>query len=235
MSEVRIAAETRTEFGKGPARRVRRAAKVPAVLYGHGDAPRHLALPGHELMLALKSDANVLLTLLTDAGDQLALPRSVVRDPIRGSLEHLDLIAVRRGEQVAVDVAVGLIGEALPDVLVDQQSTTVHVSAEATHLPEAIEVDIAGLAVGQSITAGDLSLPAGATLAVDAELVVVQGLAVPTAEQVEAELASAEADLGAGQAGAEAAAESAASDADAAEGTGDAVPETEAPASDGPA
>ena len=144
MSEVRIVAEPRTEFGKGAARRVRRAGKVPAVLYGHGDAPRHVSLPGHELMLALKRDTNVLLTLATDQGDQLALPRAVVRDPIKGFLEHLDLVAVRRGEKVTVDVPVVLVGEATPGVLVDQQSTTLAVHAEATHLPGELTVSIEG-------------------------------------------------------------------------------------------
>ena len=108
MSEVRIAAEPRTEFGKGPSRRIRRANKVPAVLYGHGDAPRHFSLPGHELMLALKHDANALLTLQTEDGDQLALPKAVVRDPIKGHLEHVDLVAVRKGEKVTVEVPVQL-------------------------------------------------------------------------------------------------------------------------------
>ena len=176
MSEVRIVAEPRTEFGKGAARRVRRAGKVPAVLYGHGDAPRHVSLPGHELMLALKHDANVLLTLDTEQGDQLALPRAVVRDPIKGFLEHLDLVAVRRGEKVTVDVPVVLTGDARPDVLVDQQLLTVSVEAEATHLPSELSLSIEGLAAGQSITAGTISLPAGTTLAQDPEQVVVQGL-----------------------------------------------------------
>ena len=237
MSEVRIAAEPRTEFGKGAARRVRRAGKVPAVLYGHGDAPRHVSLPGHELMLALKSDANVLLTLQTEQGDQLALPRAVVRDPIKGFLEHLDLIAVRRGEKVTVDVPVTLTGEAGPDVLVDQQLLTVSVEAEATHLPESLELSIEGLSAGQSFSAGDVTLPAGTTLVQDAEQVVVQGLGQISEEQLEAELTAAEEDLGAGQAGAEAIAaeETEAADTPVAEGEGDVVAETEAPATDGPA
>jgi len=242
VSEVRIAAEPRTEFGKGAARRVRRAGKVPAVLYGHGDAPRHVSLPGHELMLALKHDANVLLTLQTEQGDQLALPRAVVRDPIKGYLEHLDLVAVRRGEKVTVDIGVTLTGEAGPDVLVDQQLMTVSVEAEATHLPEVLELSIEGLRAGQSLSAGELALPAGTALAQgqDPEQVVVQGLGQISEEQLEAELVAAEEDLGAGQAGAEAiAAEEAeaaaeAGDAPEPEGEGDVVPETEAPATDGP-
>ena len=232
MSEVRIAAETRTEFGKGAARRVRRAGRVPAVLYGHGDAPRHVSLPGHELMLALKHDSNVLLTLATEQGDQLALPRAVVRDPIKGFLEHLDLIAVRRGEKVTVDVPVVLDGEAAADVLVDQQLLTVSVEAEATHLPSEITVSIADLGVGASISAGDLALPQGSSLAQDGEQVVVQGLAKPSEAELDADLTAAEEELGAGQAGAETVTEGAeadAADVDAGEGTGDVVPETDGP------
>ncbi len=238
MSEVRIAAETRTELGKGAARRVRRAAQVPAVLYGHGQAPRHLALPGHELMLALKHDPNVLLTLVTDAGDQLALPRSVVRDPIKGHLEHLDLIAVDRGERVTVDVPVVLTGDAESGVLVEQQATTVTVEAEATHLPESLEVSLDGLSVGEGVAAGAVGLPEGVTLAQDAEQIVVQGLAQPTEEQVDADLAATEQELGAGAAGVESVIEGTATegaDIDGGAGIGDAVPETEAPATDGPA
>ena len=240
MSEVRIVAEPRTEFGKGAARRVRRASKVPAVLYGHGDAPRHVSLPGHELMLALKHDPNVLLTLVTEQGDQLALPRAVVRDPIKGFLEHLDLIAVRRGEKVVVDVPVVLSGEAGPDVLVDQQLTTVTVEAEATHLPESIELSIEGLTAGQSLTAGSLVLPTGTVLAPaqDAEQVVVQGLGQISEEQLEAELVASEEELGAGQSGVGQVVEG--TETDSADvgtpgGEGDRVPETEAPATDGPA
>ncbi len=226
MSEVRIAAEPRTEFGKGAARRVRRAGKVPAVLYGHGDAPRHVSLPGHELMLALKHDANVLLTLDTEQGDQLALPRAVVRDPIKGFLEHLDLIAVRKGEKVTVDVPVVLTGDAAPDVLVDQQSLTLTVEAEATHLPSELTVSIEGLTAGANVTAGDVSLPSGSVLAQDADAVVVQGLAQVTAEQLDAELAAAEEELGAGQAAA--AEEPAGTEA----GEGDVVAETDGPKTD---
>ena len=238
MSEVRIAAEPRTEFGKGAARRVRRENKVPVVLYGHGDDPRHFSLPGHQLMLALRHDPNALLTLETADGDQLALPKVVVRNPIRGTLEHLDLLAVRKGERVSVDVAVTLTGEAGPGVLVDQQSNTISVEAEATQLPEGVEVSIEGLAVGAQITAADVPLPSGATLAQDGEAIVVQGLAAPTEADVEADLAEAEAELGAGAAGAaeqesdEVDAEGSESDA---AGEGDVVGETEAPKSETPA
>ncbi|HVM26519.1 MAG TPA: 50S ribosomal protein L25, partial [Mycobacteriales bacterium] len=152
MSEVRIAAEPRTEFGKGAARRVRRANKVPAVLYGHGDEPRHFSLPGHELMLALKADANVLLTLETEGGDQLALPKVVVRHPTRGTLEHVDLLAVRKGEKVAVDVPVTVTGEAGGDTLVDVQQTTVHVEADL----EASEAELGAGATAAASTQQDV-------------------------------------------------------------------------------
>ncbi len=237
MSEVRIAAEPRTEFGKGASRRVRRAHKVPAVLYGHGDDPRHFSLPGHELMLALKSDPNVLLTLETDKGDQLALPKVVVKDPIRGSLEHVDLIAVRRGEKVTVDVPVHLTGEAGGGVLVDQQQTTLSVEADATALPEGVEVSVEGLEAGGQITAGDVQLPLGTSLVADADSIVVQGLAAPTAEEVEADLAESEAELGAGAAGAAEAQDDTVevgSESDAT-GEGDAAGETDAPKSETPA
>ncbi|HUR50994.1 MAG TPA: 50S ribosomal protein L25/general stress protein Ctc [Mycobacteriales bacterium] len=189
MSEVRIVAESRTEFGKGPARRTRRAGKVPAVLYGHGDKPRHLALPGHELMLALKHDSNVLLTLQTDDGEQLALPKVVVRHPIRRTLEHVDLVAVRRGEKVTVEVSITLIGDAAPGTLVDQQLQTLSVEAEATSLPDHVEVSIEGLSPGGHVEAKDIVLPSGTTLVTDPEHVVVAGLAAPSAEELEADLA----------------------------------------------
>lgn len=201
MAEVRIVAEPRTEFGKGAARRVRRAAKVPAVLYGHGEPPRHVSLPGHELMLALKADSNVLLTLETADGDQLALPKVVVRDPIKGFLEHVDLIAVRKGEKVTVDVPLVLTGEAAPETLVDQQHTTISVTAEATHLPSEVTVDIAGLSAGHSIPASAIVLPTGTTLELDPETVVVAGLAVVSEAALDAELDAAAAETAGGGAG----------------------------------
>ncbi len=190
MSEVRIAAESRTEFGKGPARRARAAGKVPAVLYGHGDKPRHFSLPGHELMLALKHDSNVLLTLQTEDGDQLALPKVVVRDPIKRTLEHVDLVAVRKGEKVTVDVPVTVVGDAISGTIVDLQTPSLSVEAEATHLPSGFEVSVEGLDAGASILASDVELPSGTSLVTDADMVVVQVLAAPTAEALEADLAT---------------------------------------------
>ncbi|OAA25124.1 LSU ribosomal protein L25P [Frankia sp. EI5c] len=190
MSEVRIAAEPRTEFGKGGARRTRRAGKVPAVLYGHGQPPRHIALPAHDLLHAFKTDAgtNVLLTLELAGRTELALPKEVQRHPIRGSYEHLDLVLVNRGEHVSVEISVILTGEAHPDTFVDQQVTAIAVKADATSLPAPIEVDITGLEPGHGISASQLELPRGVELEADPELIIVQGLAKKTAAQAAADL-----------------------------------------------
>jgi large subunit ribosomal protein L25 len=195
VSEVKIQAEARTEFGKGAARRIRRSNKVPAVLYGHGSDPVHVTLPGHDLMLALKT-ANALLSIELDGSSQLALPKQVQRDPIRGFIEHADLILVRRGEKVTVDVPVALVGEAAPETLVAVEHNTVAIEAEATHLPEVIEINIEGLAMGTQILARDLTLPAGSSLSLDEDALIVNITGAPTAEEVEAELAEAEAELG---------------------------------------
>ena len=195
MSEVRIAAENRTEFGKGAARRIRRDNKVPAVLYGHGTEPRHISLPGHELMLALKT-ANVLLTLDIEGKDQLALPKDVQRDPIRGHLEHVDLVVVRRGEKVTVEIAIHVTGDAAPETLVNLDTTTLSVEAEATNIPTGVDVSVEGLGVGDQIHAKDVELPSGVTLVTDEDALVINITAAPTAEQLEAELAEAEAEVG---------------------------------------
>lgn len=188
MPEVRIAAEPRNEFGKGAARRVRRDGRVPAVLYGHGTDPRHVSLPGHDVLLALRT-ANVLIRLEgLPGGSELALPKAVQRDPIRGSVEHVDLILVRRGEKVTVDVPVHVTGEVHPDGLLDQQLVQIAVEAEATNIPTGIDIDVEGMEIGAAVHAGDLTLPAGSTLAVDAELLVLHVIAAPTAEQMEAGL-----------------------------------------------
>ncbi|MDA0631997.1 50S ribosomal protein L25/general stress protein Ctc [Nonomuraea sp. MCN248] len=181
MSEVRIAAEPRTTFGKGAARKIRRAAKVPAVLYGHGIDPKHLTLPGHEVLLALRTP-NVLIRLKGDGVDELALPKGVQRDPIKGFVEHVDLLLVKRGEKVTVEIPVTTVGDVNSEGLLDQQLTTLSVEAEATHIPTGVEVDVEGLEVGSSITAGEIALPKGTTLAADPEAVVIQVIAKPTEE-----------------------------------------------------
>ncbi|WP_141578286.1 50S ribosomal protein L25/general stress protein Ctc [Actinomadura sp. WMMA1423] len=214
MSEVRIAAEPRTEFGKGAARRTRRAGKVPAVLYGHGTDPQHISLPGHDLMLALKTP-NVLLTIEgLGGGAELALPKDVQRDPIKGFLEHVDLLLVKRGEKVVVDLPVNLVGEVVAGGVVQQELVQVSVEAEATKIPEAVDLSIEGLEVGTQVLAGDLKLPSGVTLQVDGEALVLQiadATASAGATETEAEAAEAEA--------AEAA------EAEAAEGEGEAAAE----------
>ncbi|MFG1911682.1 50S ribosomal protein L25/general stress protein Ctc [Kribbella sp. NPDC048928] len=196
MAEVKIQAEARTEFGKGAARRIRRDNKVPAVLYGHGSDPVHISLPGHDTMLALKT-ANALLMIEVEGGEShLALPKQVQRDPIKGFIEHVDLVIVRRGEKVQVEVAVHLEGEAVSDALVVTEHASVLVEAEATHIPESITVSIEGLEIGAQIHASDLALPTGSTLAIEPDTLIVNVTAQPTAEQVEGELADAEAEAG---------------------------------------
>lgn len=174
MSEVRIAAEPRTEFGKGAARRTRRAGKVPAVLYGHGTPPQHITLPGHDLMLALKTP-NVLLRLEgLPGGEELALPKDVQRDPIKGFLEHVDLLLVKRGEKVTVEVPVVATGDVVAGGRLEQPVIQVAVEAEATHIPETVEVDVSGLQVGDSVLAKDLKLPSDVALAADEETLILQ-------------------------------------------------------------
>ena len=195
MPEVKLIAELRTEFGKGAARRIRRADKVPAVLYGHGTDPIHIALPGHETLLALRT-ANALLSIEVDGSSQLALPKQVQRDPLRHTIEHVDLVIVRRGEKVTVDVAIHLVGEAGPDTLVVVDHNTVPVEAEATQIPEQIVVSIEELPPGTQILARDLQLPDGSSIDLDPETLIVNITNAPTAEALEAELAEAEAEAG---------------------------------------
>jgi large subunit ribosomal protein L25 len=193
----KITAEVRTEFGKGAARRIRRDHKIPAVVYGHGNDPIHLTLPGHDTMMALKhGGANALLELEIEGSSQLALTKQVQVDPIRRVLEHIDFVAVRRGEKVTVDVPVHVVGEAAPETLVVTENATVEVEAEATNIPERIEVSVEGAQVGTQIHASDLQLPEGTTLLTDGEALVVNVTQAQTAEQLEAELAEAEAEAG---------------------------------------
>jgi large subunit ribosomal protein L25 len=195
VPEVKLIAELRTEFGKGAARRIRRADKVPAVLYGHGTAPIHIALPGHETLLALRT-ANALLSIEVDGSSQLALPKQVQRDPLKHTIEHVDLVIVRRGEKVTVDVAVHVEGEAGPDTVVVVDHNTVPVEAEATQIPQRIVVSVAELPAGTQILARDLQLPDGSSIDLDPETLIVNITNAPTAEALEAELAEAEAEAG---------------------------------------
>ncbi|MFF4872543.1 50S ribosomal protein L25/general stress protein Ctc [Streptomyces sp. NPDC003444] len=183
MSEVKIAASVRSEFGKGAARKIRRDNKVPVVLYGHGTDPVHLTLPGHELLLALRTP-NVLLSLDIDGkGQELAIPKAVQRDPLKGFLEHVDLILVKRGEKVTVEVPVQAEGElAAGGNLLEHVLNTLSVEAEATHLPESFTVSVEGLEAGASVLAKDIELPKGTTLVTDADAVVLQVLAAQAEE-----------------------------------------------------
>ncbi len=194
MPEVRIDATPRTEFGKGPSRRVRRDGKVPAVLYGHHTDPRHLILPGHEVLMALRTP-NVLIRLEgLPGGAQLALPKAIQRHAIQGWVEHVDLLVVRRGEKVTVDVPVTIVGEIVPGGLLDQQLIQVSVEAEATNIPPGIEVNVAGMDIGAAVHASDLVLPRGVSLDEEPEALVLHVIAAPTAEQLEAEIGEAEAE-----------------------------------------
>lgn len=174
MAEVKISAKNRTEFGKGAARRARREGLVPGVVYGHGSEPVHVNLPGHDLMLALKTP-NVLLSLDVEGKKELVIPKAVQRDALKGFLKHVDLLLVKRGEKVTVEVPIHTEGELAPGGnLLEHVLNALPVEAEATHIPEAVTVSIAGLDAGHSVLAKDITLPAGTTLAVEEDAVVIQ-------------------------------------------------------------
>ena len=189
MAEARIDAETRTEFGKGAARRTRRAGKIPAVLYGHGTDPQHLALPHLEFAAVVREQGrNAVLTLNIAGKPQLALTKTVVTHPIRPYIEHVDLLVISRGEKVAVEVYLVVTGDAAPGTLVTQELNTLEVEADVSSIPEQIEVSVEGLEVGAQIHASDVRLPAGTELRSDPELLVVNVVASPTEEQLEGEV-----------------------------------------------
>ncbi|HEY3869904.1 MAG TPA: 50S ribosomal protein L25/general stress protein Ctc [Actinocrinis sp.] len=182
MAEIRITAEPRENFGKGAARQLRRDGKIPAVLYGHKTDPVHLALPGHALFMALKSP-NVLLNLDLGTGShQLALPKAVQKDPVRRTIEHVDLLLVRRGEKVTVEVPIATTGDIVAGNLLEHTLNSLPIEAEATNIPASIEVSVQGLDVGSQILARDVKLPAGATLAIDPEHVVLHVIQPSAAE-----------------------------------------------------
>lgn len=175
-NELKIFAEKRTEFGKGAARRIRRADKVPAVLYGHGMEPEHLTLPGHEILLALRT-ANVLLSLdIAGEKEQLCLPKQVQRDPIKGFIEHVDLLLVKRGEKVTVEVPIVLTGEAATETTVNQDLTALALEVSAMNIPTEIEVSIEGLEAGAQISVADITLPEGATFHGEAAETLIVGI-----------------------------------------------------------
>jgi large subunit ribosomal protein L25 len=170
--QLTLDAEPRTEFGKGASRRARAAGKIPAVLYGHGTDPVHVLLPGHATSLALKH-SNALLTIVLGKLTELAIAKDVQRDPVRQVIEHIDLLIVKKGEKLTVEVPIRLLGESFPGTLHILENNTLRVSAEATHLPESVEVSIEGLVDGDKIHAGEIALPDGVELAMDAEALVV--------------------------------------------------------------
>ena len=197
MSEVRLNAETRTEFGKGGARRTRRAGKIPAVIYGHGADPRHVSLPAREFTTAIRNGgANVLLTLDLAGEEQLAIPKAIQRHAIKGTYDHVDLLAVRRGEKVTIDVPITITGALAPGAILQQELNSVTVEAEATHLPTEVEINIEGLKIGTSVTMGDLKLASGSALVNDPEQLVIAITEAPSEAQIDAELAEAAEELG---------------------------------------
>ena len=189
MAEVRVEADTRTEFGKGAARRTRRAGKIPAVLYGHGTDPQHLAFDAVEFAAVLRVNGrNAVLTVASGGSTQLALTKTVVRDPIKGFIEHVDLLAVRSGERVEVEVPIITLGEAGPGTLVFQSLDRLTISADAVNIPETVEVVLEGATVGTQFLAGGITLPDGAELVSDPELLVLNVTEAPTEDDMEAEV-----------------------------------------------
>jgi large subunit ribosomal protein L25 len=189
VAEARIDADVRTEFGKGAARRTRRAGRIPAVLYGHGTDPQHLSLPSLEFARVVREQGrNAVLTLSIAGKPQLALTKTVVTHPIRPYIEHVDLVVISRGEKVGVEVQIVITGEAAVDTLVNQELNTIEVEADVSNIPEQIEVSVEGFAPGTQIHASDVTLPEGTTLRTDADILVVNVVAAPTAAQVEASM-----------------------------------------------
>jgi large subunit ribosomal protein L25 len=197
MSEDLIKAESRTQFGKGAARRIRRDDKVPAVLYSHGSDPMHITLPGHDTMMALKhGGSNALLYIDIEGSTHLALTKQIQADPIKGFLEHIDFVEVKMGEKVTVEIPIHVLGESKSEAMTVTELNTVSVEAEATHIPEYIEISVEDADAGFQIFAKDLELPEGSILLTDDDALVVNVVHAPTAEEIEAELEEAEAEAG---------------------------------------
>ena len=186
-TDTKVHAEVRENFGKGFARRLRAAGKIPAVIYGHGTDPVHVALPGHQVSLLVRR-ANAVLELDVNGKEQLTLVKDVQKDPVHQIIEHIDLLVVKKGEKIQVDVPIVVVGEPAGDAIANLDATTVALEVEATHIPQHVELDVEGLEDGTHVTAADLTLPKGATLAADADLLIV-AVAVPSAaaaEEIEA-------------------------------------------------
>ncbi|MEN3310530.1 MAG: large subunit ribosomal protein [Micromonosporaceae bacterium] len=196
MSEVRISAELRTEFGKGGARRTRRAGKVPAVLYGHGEAPKHISLPARELAAAIRHGGmtQVFDIRISDGSTALALPKAIQRDPLKETFDHVDLLIVRRGQMITVEIPVVLVGEAARETLVMHEHQTLAVLADATRLPDHLDASIDGLEAGSRVTAGDVRLPEGVELAAEPDLVIVIVAGAPSAADLAEEIGEAPAE-----------------------------------------
>jgi large subunit ribosomal protein L25 len=205
----KLTAEARTSFGKGAARKIRATGKIPAVIYGHGTEPQHVTLPGHEVSLILRK-ANAVFDLDIEGKSQLALVKDVQKDPVKQIIEHLDLIIVRKGEKVTIDIPVHLEGEAAPGTTVNQDANTLSIEAEATNIPERLVISIEGLEEGTHITAADVKLPAGSSLISDPELLVVGIVGSSEADLGEGEEATEEAASDEAAASGDAAAEAAA-------------------------
>ncbi len=197
--DTKVHAELRTSFGKGFARRLRAAGKIPAVIYGHGEDPVHVALPGHQVALLLRR-ANAVLELDVEGTQQLALVKDVQKDPVHQIIEHIDLLVVKKGEKIQVDVPITVVGEPFPGTIVNLDNNTVSLEVEATHIPQSIEVDVEGLEDGTHITAADLKLPRGAALAGAPEMLIV-AISVPASTlAAEEEIAETDAAVAAEQA-----------------------------------
>ena len=188
MSYSTIEAEIRTEIGKGPSRRARRAGRVPAVLYGHGEQPKHLTLPARDFATAIRHGGmtQVITLQLSDGSTETVLPKAIQRDPIKNTYDHADLLLVRRGEKLSVEIPVTLVGEAAKGTLVMYEHDRITITADATQLPDHLEASVAGLAIGGRVTAAQVTLPPGAELDSDPEMVIAMVTVAPTAEQMEA-------------------------------------------------
>ncbi|WP_236968823.1 50S ribosomal protein L25/general stress protein Ctc [Microbacterium aurantiacum] len=198
-TDTKVHAELRENFGKGFARRLRAAGKIPAVIYGHGTDPVHVALPGHQVSLLIRR-ANALLELDVNGTQHLTLVKDVQKDPVHQIIEHIDLLVVKKGEKVQVDVPVVVVGEPFPGTIANLDAATIALEVEATHIPQNVEVDVEGLEDGTRITAADLTLPKGASLAVDGETLIV-AVSVPVDTlAAEEEIAEADAEVAAEQA-----------------------------------
>ena len=197
-TDTKVVAEVRENFGKGYARRLRAAGQIPAVIYGHGTDPVHVSLPGHQVSLLIRR-ANVVLELDVAGTQQLTLVKDVQKDPVHQIIEHIDLLVVKKGEKIQVDVPVVVVGEPFAGTIANLENTTVLLEVEATHIPQNIEVDVEGLEDGTHITAADLKLPQGSSLVVDPETLIV-AVSVPTsALAAEEEIAEADAEVAAEQ------------------------------------